>query len=75
MFFTVLMSLLIFSILMLLYWQRYTVVQTVSGWFNSRVSSAQSGAGGFRGQAVASVVLRMVAYTFLPLLNETAAPV
>lgn len=68
MFFTVLMSLLIFSILMLLYWQRYTVVQTVSGWFNSRVSSAQSGAGGFRGQAVASVVLRMAGYTLVPLL-------
>lgn len=68
MFFTVLMSLLIFSILMLLYWQRNTVVQTVSGWFNSRVSSAQSGSGGFRGQAVTSVVLKIVAYTFLPLL-------
>ena len=63
------MSISIFSVLLLIYWQRHTLVRTVLGWFNTRVSTTQRGLGGFRSQAIVSVVLRIVAYTLLPLLT------
>lgn len=69
MLFTALMSISIFSVLLLIYWQRHTLVRTVLGWFNTRVSTTQRGLGGFRSQAIVSVVLRIVAYTLLPLLT------
>ncbi len=69
MLFTSLMSVSIFSVLLLLYWQRHTLLYTVLGWFNTRVSSTQRGSGGFRNQAIAAVALRIAAYTFLPLLT------
>ena len=69
MLFIALMSTLIFSILLVLYWQRDSLVQTVLGWFNTRVSSSQRGSGGFRDQATAAVVVRISMYTLLPLLS------
>jgi tight adherence protein B len=68
MIFTVLMALSVFSVLLLVYWQRNLLLQTVLSWFNTRVSSAQSRSDGYRGQAVASVMLRIIAYTILPVL-------
>lgn len=68
MLFIALMSTLVFSILLVLYWQRDSLVQTVLGWFNTRVSSSQRGSGGFRDQATAAVVLRISMYALLPLL-------
>ena len=67
--FRMLMSTLVFTILLVLYWQRNILVQTVLGWFNTRVSSSQNGSGAFRDQATAAVSLRIVTYTLLPLLS------
>lgn len=67
--FIAMMSILVFGILMLIYWQRYTLVQIGFSWFNTRVSSTQRGSGGFRGQAIVAVVMRIAAYVVLPLLT------
>lgn len=66
MLFLALMSTLVFSILLVLYWQRDNLMQTVLGWFNTRVSSSQHGSGAFRDKATAAVLLRLGAYTLLP---------
>lgn len=68
MLFLALFSTLVFSILLVLYWQRNTLSQTVLGWFNTRVSSSQHVSGAFRDQATAAVLLRIGTYTLLPLL-------
>ena len=67
MLFLALMSTLVFSMLLVLYWQRNTLTQTVLGWFNTRVSSSQRGSGAFRDKATAAVALRIAMYTLLPL--------
>lgn len=69
MLFLALMSTLVFSILLVLYWQRHILAQTVLGWFNTRVSSSQHGSGAFRDKATAAVLLRIATYTLLPLLS------
>lgn len=69
MLFLALMSTLVFSILLVLYWQRNILTQTVLGWFNTRVSSTQRGSGAFRDQATAAVALRIALYTLLPLIT------
>lgn len=68
MLFLALMSMLVFSILLVAYWQRGILVRTVSSWFNTKVSSSQRDSGSFRDKATAAVALRMVTYTLLPLL-------
>ena len=68
MLFLALMSTLVFSILLVAYWQRGILVRTVSSWFNTKVSSSQRDSGSFRDKATAAVALRMVTYTLLPLL-------
>lgn len=65
--FLALMSTLVFSILLVAYWQRGILVQTVLGWFNTKVSSRQRDSGSFRDKATAAVAMRMVTYTLLPL--------
>lgn len=69
MLFLALFSTLVFSILLVLYWQRNSLVDTVLGWFNTRVSSSQHVSGSFRDQATAAVLLRIGTYTLLPLLS------
>lgn len=69
MLFLALMSTLIFSILLVAYWQRHTLMQTVLGWFNTKVSSSQRNAGLFRDQATFAVALRIATYTLLPLFT------
>ena len=66
--FLALMSTLVFSILLVAYWQRGILVRTVLSWFNTKVSSSQRDSGSFRDKATAAVALRMVTYTLLPLL-------
>lgn len=68
MLFSALMFTLIFSILLVLYWQRAVLAQAAFGWFNSRVSRTQKGSGAFRDKATASVLLRICAFTVLPLI-------
>jgi tight adherence protein B len=65
--FSALMFTLVFSIFLMMYWQRRLLVQTVFGWFNRRVATSQTGTGAFRDQATMSVLLRLGAYTVLPL--------
>lgn len=64
--FVVLTSILIFSILMGLYWQRRTIFGAVGGWFNSLVAKNQHGSGAFRDKATFSVMLRIAFYTLVP---------
>lgn len=67
MFFSALVFTVIFSVLLVLYWQRKLLIQQVSGWFNSTVSNTQKGTGSFRDKATAAVLLRIATYTLLPL--------
>lgn len=66
--FVLLTSILIFSILMAIYWQRRLIVEALGGWFNSLVARNQHGSGAFRDKATFSVVLRIVAFTVVPLI-------
>jgi tight adherence protein B len=66
--FVMLTSILIFSILMAIYWQRRLIVESLGDWFNSLVARNQHGSGAFRDKATISVVLRIVAFTLVPLI-------
>lgn len=64
--FVILASILVFSILTGLYWQRRILLGAVGGWFNSLVAKNQHGSGAFRDRATFSVVLRIGFYTLVP---------
>lgn len=67
--FMALMFTSVFGILMVLYWQRNLLAQTVAGWFNAKVSRTQQGNSSFRDKATLSVLMRILAYTLIPLLG------
>lgn len=66
--FVLLTSVLIFSILMAIYWQRRLIVESLGDWFNSLVARNQDGSGAFRDKATISVVVRIAAFTVVPLI-------
>lgn len=66
--FVLLTSVLVFSVLMGVYWQRRVIAQSFGDWFNSMVARNQRGSGAFRDKATLGVVTRIAAFTVIPLV-------